>query len=61
MKELLVCIRKFIRDDEGASAIEYALIVALTAMAFYAGVSSFGKTLDTWYQNVAATVAGWMS
>jgi len=61
MKALLDKTCRFVREEEGASAIEYALIVALTAMTFFAGVVDFGTTLNTWFSNVASTVLGWAS
>jgi pilus assembly protein Flp/PilA len=61
MKELLLKTQQFVRDEQGASAIEYALITALIAMVLIAGVTALGKNLDTWYTNIAATVAGWAS
>ena len=42
-----------IRDTKGATAIEYALIAALIAVAAIAGMQSLGKKLDTTFNNVS--------
>jgi pilus assembly protein Flp/PilA len=39
-------IAKFSRDESGASAVEYALLLALIAVAITAGVQSFGTTVN---------------
>jgi pilus assembly protein Flp/PilA len=61
MNDLLIKTIQFARNEEGASAIEYALITALIAMVLIAGVTALGKNLDTWYTNMANTVSGWAS
>jgi pilus assembly protein Flp/PilA len=43
----------FLRDDSGATAIEYALIASGIAAAIIAVVSGLGTTLQTKYQGVS--------
>jgi len=45
--------RTFLRDDSGATAIEYGLIAALIAVAIIAGATSVGGSLATTFNNVA--------
>jgi pilus assembly protein Flp/PilA len=49
-KKMQACFQKtlaFIRDEEGASAIEYALLVALVALGITAALTAFsGKMAD---------------
>jgi pilus assembly protein Flp/PilA len=45
--------RTFLRDDSGATAIEYGLIAALIAVAIIAGATSVGGNLATTFNNVA--------
>jgi pilus assembly protein Flp/PilA len=47
-------LKRALRDDRGATAIEYGLIAALIAVVIIAGVSSLGKNVG----NVFNTVAG---
>ena len=47
------------RDDRGATATEYALLVALIAFAIITGVMLFGGSLDSFFRGLARTVRGW--
>ena len=44
---------KFIRDEEGATAIEYGLIASLIAVVIIAAVGLVGTSLSTTFQSVA--------
>lgn len=48
------------RDERGATATEYALLVGLIALALVLGVTFFGTTLNTWFNNLGTTVSGWI-
>ena len=50
----IATIKRFTRDEGGATAIEYGLIAALIAVVIIAGVTSLGKNIG----NVFNTVAG---
>jgi pilus assembly protein Flp/PilA len=39
-------IRSFLRDEDGAAAIEYGLIAALIAIAIIVGATLLGTSLD---------------
>lgn len=41
--------RKFLRDEEGVTAIEYGLIAALVAVAIIAIVYLLGQELNTFF------------
>jgi len=43
---------KFLRDENGATAIEYGLIASLVAVAIIAAVSELGDTLGDLYGGV---------
>jgi len=49
-------INKLLRDESGATAIEYGLIAALIAVAAIAGMSSLGTTLQGTFQNVSTAM-----
>ena len=51
MKKIL---RKLIKNDKGATAIEYGLIAALIAVAAIAGVSSAGVQVGNTFNKVGA-------
>lgn len=44
---------KFIRDEQGATAIEYGLIASLIAVVIIAAVGLVGTTLSGTFQQVA--------
>jgi pilus assembly protein Flp/PilA len=45
-------IKKFFKDEEGATAIEYGLIAALIAVAAIAAMSSLGGNLSNTFNKV---------
>ncbi len=49
-------ISRFIRDESGATAIEYGLIAALIAVAIIAAVELVGTNLTTTFNTVAAKI-----
>ena len=50
-------IRRFVREEEGATAIEYGLIAALIAVVIIAGVTLVGTNLNTMFNSVGGKVA----
>lgn len=49
-------INKLVRNEEGATAIEYGLIAALIAVAAIAGMSALGTSLNGTFHNVSTEV-----
>lgn len=49
---------RFVKDESGATAIEYGLIAALIALAIIAGAGQLGNALDNKFKNVANTLNG---
>ncbi|HWI77502.1 MAG TPA: Flp family type IVb pilin [Sphingomicrobium sp.] len=47
---------KLIKNEKGATAIEYGLIAALIAVAAIAAMSNIGKSLGTTFNTVATTL-----
>ncbi len=50
MKRLLT---RFMRDESGASSIEYALIAALIALAIIGGATALGTAINGKLQSIA--------
>ncbi len=44
---------RFLKDESGATAIEYGLIAALISVAIIAGATTLGNTLSTTFQNIS--------
>jgi pilus assembly protein Flp/PilA len=49
-------IKKFFQDDQGASAVEYALMVAVIAVALLGGVTAFYNALSQKMASNATTI-----
>lgn len=52
MKVLWNNIQKFLRDEEGVTAIEYALIAALIAVVIIAAVTYVGNEVNDTFQEI---------
>jgi pilus assembly protein Flp/PilA len=50
-------IRKFLKNDKGATAIEYGLIAALIAVAAIGAMSSLGKQLGNTFNKVEGNLS----
>ena len=48
---------KLIKNEEGATAIEYGLIAALIAVAAIAAMGSVGSKLSTTFNNVGSKLS----
>ena len=51
-------IARFIRDEAGATAIEYGLIAALVAVAIIAALTALGTSLDGIFTTVSTELDG---
>ena len=49
-------IQKFVRDEEGVTAIEYGLIAALIAVAIIAAVTVVGTQLDATFDKIGTAL-----
>lgn len=47
---------RFVRDDSGATAIEYGLIAALIAVIIIGAITVVGTKLSTTFSTVAASI-----
>ena len=65
MLEKLIALHLFMttpRDEEkGATATEYALLVAFIAFAIIVGVTLFGSALSGYFSKLSTTVGNWKS
>jgi len=53
---MLTNLKTMIRDEEGATMVEYGLLVALIAMVALVAVQQLGKNLSTVFSTVASSV-----
>ncbi|WP_454727296.1 MULTISPECIES: Flp family type IVb pilin [Cupriavidus] len=50
-------LARFIRDERGATAIEYGLIVGLISLALVTTITTFGTDLSSLFTRLSAKVA----
>ena len=55
-----VMMTNIVKDEEGATAVEYALLVGLIAVVLIVGVGLFGANLNTFFNSLGTWVAGIM-
>jgi pilus assembly protein Flp/PilA len=53
---MLTTLKSMIRDEEGATMVEYGLLVALIAMVALVAVTVLGRNLSTLFSTVAGSV-----
>jgi pilus assembly protein Flp/PilA len=53
---MMNALRNFWMDEEGASGVEYALLVALIGIAFIAGAGALGTAIQNRLNSAAGTV-----
>jgi pilus assembly protein Flp/PilA len=54
----VTAIRRFLKDESGATAIEYGLIAALISIVVITGALSVGGSLGDLYNMVSSKVTG---
>lgn len=58
MKSLYLGVQRFINDEEGVTAIEYALIASLIAVVIIAAVNVTGDRVCATFNAVAVALGG---
>jgi pilus assembly protein Flp/PilA len=53
---MLGILRRLLRDEEGATAIEYSLLAALVGLGMVSGVDAFGTQVVAYYSYVTGGV-----
>jgi pilus assembly protein Flp/PilA len=48
-------VARFLNDESGAAAIEYALIAGLIALAIVGGAGALGKALGTKFDTISTS------
>ncbi len=51
-------VKRFVKDESGATAIEYGLIAALIAVAIIAAVTSAGTEISGLFTRIATILKG---
>lgn len=51
-------VMRFVREEEGATALEYGLLAALIAAAIVTAVTTLGTQLSTTFDGIATDLQG---
>lgn len=51
--QFFASVKRFIRDEEGATAVEYGLLAALIAVVIVVAVTAVGKGVCTTFKTIA--------
>jgi len=55
---MLTQLARFLRQEDGATAIEYGLIAALVSVAAIGALTAMGKSLGTLFNTVSSALSG---
>jgi pilus assembly protein Flp/PilA len=58
MDKLAVVLQQFIREEDGAAAVEYGLLIALIAAVIIVTVQVLGTSLNTAYCTITKAFGG---
>ena len=50
-------VKRFLKNESGATAVEYGLIAALIGVVIIAGATSLGTALNTKFSNIGTSVS----
>lgn len=56
---MLSLIKAFRKDERGASATEYAMLIVFVALVVAVGAQTFGMDLQTAFNTLGSTIKGW--
>jgi pilus assembly protein Flp/PilA len=56
MEKFVLATRRFMRDEEGVTAIEYGLIASLIAVAIIVAVTAVGTELNALFNAIASSL-----
>ncbi len=58
MKSLAKKVQRFLVSEDGPTAVEYAVMLALIIIVCLTAITSIGTNANTTFQNVAAQLGG---
>jgi pilus assembly protein Flp/PilA len=56
MKNLFLNVKKFLKSEDGPTAVEYAVMLALIIVVCLTAVNSIGTNANTTFTNVAGSL-----
>ncbi len=56
MKATFDAVKRFVQSEDGPTAVEYAVVVALIIIACITAITNFGSALSGWFTGTTTTV-----
>lgn len=56
MSQFVALFDRIVREEEGQDLVEYAILVALIALAAIVGVTAFGTAIGTFFEGLAGRI-----
>ena len=57
MERLFATVQRFLRDEDGPTAVEYAVMLALIIVVCIAAITTLGNNASSTFNNVALNAA----
>jgi pilus assembly protein Flp/PilA len=58
MKNFALSVRRFLKSEDGPTAVEYAVMLALIIIVCLTAITAIGTKASTTFSNVAASIGG---
>lgn len=58
MSQFAVAVKKFVKEEDAPTMVEYGLLVAVIALAVVAGAAVFGTGLSNLFNDMGTTLDG---
>jgi pilus assembly protein Flp/PilA len=58
MKNLSLIVRRFLKSEDGPTAVEYAVMLALIIIVCLTAITAIGTKASATFSNVAASIGG---
>jgi pilus assembly protein Flp/PilA len=58
MKAAVLKIQRFLKSEDGPTAVEYAVMLALIVIVCLTAIQTVGTNAKTTFSNIAASIAG---
>ena len=55
---MFACLKKLIRDESGATATEYAMLIIFIALAIAGGATLLGNNINNLFSSIGASLSG---
>ncbi|MHB0960823.1 MAG: Flp family type IVb pilin [Pirellulaceae bacterium] len=58
MKNLLTVAKRFLKEEDAPTMVEYGLLVVFIALVVVVGATAFGTNLRNLFQSIATSLSG---